>query len=271
MFLIDLWLQDATLRGLRELKEASVKLRTLIITTELTQPLLEEMLYRALDKDGSPNGTPIDTDRACIQYLQGIVEVLFTYLPAINHLRKSQLLRTEGVEDTRLAAQEQAPLRSHSIMLQQQNRVLDLVETNLDAVQTLEDILRDRESTSAKATLTAYISLLAKERQRLEEWGQNKNRGSFNKSAELEIFKVQEDLNTQLEPLLKSCKSKTMRFSASIPLIQSLTVNTSSQPGSSKDTTAESEKQRILTKEQLDRVVDSLHNSTTQLVQATFS
>lgn len=76
-------------RNTSALKTASSQLKTVLLSPDITQPMLEDLFYVSLMEQSQDN-LPQETVKTHVKYLSNMVELLFAYLPGINRLRLSR-------------------------------------------------------------------------------------------------------------------------------------------------------------------------------------
>lgn len=210
--LIETWLERSseTLRGHSELRDAALRTRTLLVTTDMAPSLLEEMLHRAFDDKKNGGSSLSNLTEASVIYLHGMVEILFSYLPAVNNQRRLQILDAEAAGVSPPATWTATDAHgSHPEVVSPTERdhrkMAMLIDKNLQAVHEIEDILKNLGEDSEYRDMTAatYASILSKERMRFEEWRDHDYERQINQSTRRELMKVQERLNVKLSSLTR--------------------------------------------------------------------
>jgi hypothetical protein len=205
-------------RNTSPLKTASFQLKTLLLAMDMTQPILEDLFYVSI-MEQSQSDLPTETLESRVKYLSTMVDMLFAYLPGINRLRISRCLALERKEREQSAAPPVvAPHReaigsNHdtgyqtlvgtteptSTQEQIKSTADSLIEANYATVQHLEQLLESRDLTDKTCA-----ALLTKERQKLEDWRFDRDMQKLNMDgSEYEIVKMQEQLQSKLQPLLE--------------------------------------------------------------------
>lgn len=269
-------------RNMVSLKAASVQLKTVMLATDMTQPILEDLFYVSI-MEQSHDDLPRETVTSRVKYLFNMVEMLFAYLPGINRLR---LLRCHALE--RKESQQSAPspfrvlyretlgseqgtgsetlvgaTESTSSQRQIKSTADALIDANFAKIQDLEQLLGSRKSTDK-----TYAALLTKERQKLEDWRYDRDMKLVKMSgSELEIVKMQEQLRERLLPLLAKGTwiSRKSRGYANV-FGEDNPIGTAA---SSSDASARDEKRALMTEEQIKDAVKCFASANTHLYNAT--
>lgn len=225
-----------------------------LLVTDIAQPILEELLYGSLVKSNSGGSSSGETAEARMKYLRNLVELLFGYLPLINRLRRSRTLAEERKEKQKIEASSTGALTSSSIHSARhegtQYDIDSLIARNIEVAQHLEQILREVETHNNAASRAminqTYSSLLAKEWQRMEDWSHDQGLHLVKTRTQLEVMKVQEELNGKLRNLVLDFGPSNLAREA-----------------------VKSEKQALMTEEQIKDAVRCLNSATTHLYAAT--
>jgi hypothetical protein len=207
-------------RNTGPLKTASFQMKTFLLAMDMTQPILEDLFYVSIVEQ-SQSDMPTETLESRVKYLSTMVEMLFTYLPGINRLRMSRCLALERKEREQSAdppvihllheavgphhgtgSQDLVSTESVATQKQTNSNADALIEANYAKVQHLERLFESRDSIDK-----TYAGLLTKERQKLEDWRFDRDKQKLNThGSEDEIVKMQEQLQSKLQPLLEKSK-----------------------------------------------------------------
>lgn len=215
---MDIILHQEHERDLNRLKDAHVQLRTSLLAIDMNRAILEHFIYVSLAEkaeESAPQDTIADHDK----YLQGMVAMLFTYLPGMNQLRRSWCLAMETAESPQTsqldttatnnksaAAQESPENQTDDLEKERRQQPVDeCVDATFEGVQKLEQYLQGRGPINQN-----LAARLAKERQRLEYWKYDRAmKMVIVPQEQREIIKMQQQVQEKLQPLLEKCKHST--------------------------------------------------------------